>query len=482
MKLRELLNGVDVQSVKCDLETEILGVCHDSRKASKGAIFVAIKGFESDGHNFMKAAYENGASVILSEREPDLKVPYVLVKNSREALALLSANFYGQPSKALRLIGITGTNGKTTTSYLIKTILEKTTGKKVGLIGTNQNMIGDEIIETERTTPESADLQKLFSEMRDKGCTYVVMEVSSHSLSLGRVAGLHFEVGVFTNLTQDHLDFHGTMEEYKNAKAKLFDQSSIGIINMDDKAGESYLKTAPCKMFSYSANKNEADLVAKNIQLRADSVKFEAVIEGQIARMILNIPGMFSVYNALSAIGCLLNLGLELSDIASAIKEVKGVVGRTEVVKTGTDYTVMIDYAHTPDGVENILKAARGFSKGRVVALFGCGGDRDRTKRPKMGQIAQKLSDFVIVTSDNPRTENPTSIINDILTGMSDTKCPYVVIPDRREAIVYALENAKPNDTIILMGKGHETYQEINHVKFHLDEREEISQYFAKKH
>ncbi len=481
MKLRELLNGVDVIALSCDPEAEISSVCHDSRKAVNGALFVAIKGFESDGHDFMKAAYENGACVILSEKKPDFDVPHILVGNSRKALALLSANFYRRPSDSLRLIGITGTNGKTTTSYLIKTILEKTTGKKAGLIGTNQNMIGQRVLPTERTTPESLDLQKLLSDMRDEGCEFAVMEVSSHSLVLDRVAGLSFEAGVFTNLTQDHLDFHGTMDDYKNAKARLFEMSKIGIINMDDKAGQSYLKTAPCKTFSYSAKKNEADLVAKNIDLRPDSVRFEAVIEGYIARMILNIPGMFSVYNALAAIGCLLNLGIELSDIAASIREVPGVVGRAEVVKTGTDYTVMIDYAHTPDGVENILKAARGFTKGRVVALFGCGGDRDRTKRPKMGAIAAKLADFVIVTSDNPRTEKPGGIIEEILKGMEGVSCPYVVIEDRREAIAYALGHAKPLDTILLLGKGHETYQEINHVKHHLDEREVIAQYFARK-
>ena len=354
-------------------------------------------------------------------------------------------------------------------------------GHKVGLIGTNQNLIGDEVIETERTTPESYELHALFARMRDAGCTHVIMEVSSHSLVLDRVHGIRFAVGAFTNLTQDHLPFHKTMEGYRKAKAKLFSVSGKGVINLDDDAAEAMLADAKCPCLTFSREKDAADLTAKNIKLHADGVEFVAAAKGEMARVRLGIPGQFSVENALAALGMVLQAGMPLADAAKALATAQGVKGRVEVVPTDTDYTVLIDYAHTPDGVENVLRAVRGFAKGRVVTVFGCGGDRDSTKRPKMGKIAADLADFCVVTSDNPRTEDPKAIIDDILEGMKGTKTPMEVIVDRPEAIHWALAHAKKDDVIVLMGKGHETYQEVNGVKHHMDEREIVADYFTKK-
>ena len=316
--------------------------------------------------------------------------------------------------------------------------------------------------------------------MKDAGCTHVIMEVSSHSLVLDRVYGIRFAVGAFTNLTQDHLDFHKTMEEYRRAKALLFAISDKGVINLDDPAAKAMLADAQCPCLTFSCEKDAADLTAKNLKLHADGVEFVAATKGDLARVKLPIPGHFSAENALTALGIVLQLGMPLADAAKSLATATGVKGRVEVVPTDTDYTVLIDYAHSPDGVENVLRAVRGFAKGRVVALFGCGGDRDRTKRPKMGKIAAELADFCIVTSDNPRTEDPQAIIDDILEGMKDSKTPMQVIVDRPEAIHWALAHAKKDDIIVLMGKGHETYQEVNHVKHHMDEREIVADYFAR--
>ena len=331
------------------------------------------------------------------------------------------------------------------------------------------------MIETERTTPESYELHALFARMRDAGCTHVIMEVSSHSLVLDRVYGIPFAVGAFTNLTQDHLDFHKTMEEYRKAKAMLFAISKKGVINLDDDAAQAMLADAKCPCMTFSCEKDAADLTAKNIRLHADGVEFVATTKGELARVKLPIPGHFSVEK------CACGTGYGAANRHAARRcgafagDGDGVKGRVEVVPTDTDYTVLIDYAHTPDGVENVLRAVRGFAKGRVIALFGCGGDRDRTKRPKMGKIAADLADFCVVTSDNPRTEDPKAIIDDILEGMQGTKTPMEVIVDRPEAIHWALAHAKKDDVIVLMGKGHETYQEINHVKHHMDEREIVA-------
>ena len=478
MKLQDLLKGVAVLESTAAPDTEINEVRYDSRAVRPGDLFVAIRGYATDGHQYIGKALEQGAAAIVCEEAP-AGVPVVVVENARRALAEIAANRFGHPADSMVMLGVTGTNGKTTTTYLVKHMLEDA-GRKVGLIGTNQNLIGDEVVETERTTPESYELHALFARMRDAGCTHVIMEVSSHSLVLDRVHGIHFAVGAFTNLTQDHLDFHKTMEEYRKAKALLFTISDKGVINLDDPAAGAMLADAKCPCLTFSCEKDAADLTAKNLKLHADGVEFVAATKGDLARVKLPIPGHFSAENALTALGIVLQLGMPLADAAKSLATATGVKGRVEVVPTDTDYTVLIDYAHSPDGVENVLRAVRGFAKGRVVALFGCGGDRDRTKRPKMGKIAADLADFCIVTSDNPRTEDPKAIIDDILEGMKGTKTPMQVIVDRPEAIHWALAHAKKDDIIVLMGKGHETYQEVNHVKHHMDEREIVADYFAR--
>lgn len=481
MKLKDLLKDIDIIEMTASMDAEISGISYDSRKTKSGDAFVAIVGFESDGHNYIPSAAEKGAAVVFCERKPQLDIPYVMVENCRYALAIASRNYFGNPASDMTVIGITGTNGKTTTTYLLKHLLEAKLDAKVGLVGTNGNMIGDEFIHTERTTPESYELQQLFREMADSGCTHVVMEVSSHSLVLNRVAGIEFAVGAFTNLTQDHLDFHHTMEEYAKAKAKLFGMCKVGCINVDDEWHGVMCENASCKLFTYSAENNAASLVAKDIRLSASGVKFCAVTENELAHIKLAIPGKFSVYNALGVISIGIALGVSLSECADAIASARGVKGRMEVVPTDGDYTILIDYAHTPDALENALKALRSSERGRLVVLFGCGGDRDRTKRPIMGAIAADNADFVIVTSDNPRTEDPQEIINEIVSGIKVKKNRYKVICDRVEAIKWAIDNHMPDDVILLAGKGHEDYQVVGHEKHHMDEREIVAEHIEKR-
>jgi len=474
MKLGDLLEKTEVFEASADMAAEAAGVAFDSRAVKKGDVFVAVRGFKSDGHRFIAAAAEKGAVCVVCEEKPEGDVPYVLVPDSRRALALISAAYYGYPSERLKMIGVTGTNGKTTTTNLIKTMLEHLYGAKVGLIGTNCNMIGDRVLETERTTPESCELQELLKTMADAGCEYVVMEVSSHALCLDRVCGITFEVGVFTNLTRDHLDFHKTMEAYAEAKALLFKQCRRGVVNLDDEWAETMIKAAECPVQTYSAQNDAADLTARNVTLLPDGVRFAALATGRLEKVSLAIPGRFSVYNALAAMSALMAMGTDIARAAEAMSACRGVMGRAEIVPTGRDFTVLIDYAHTPDALENIIKTVRGFAPGRVVVLMGCGGDRDRTKRPIMGGIAAKLADFVIVTSDNPRTEEPGAIIKEILAGMEGTETPFTVIENRREAIFWAVRNAQSGDVVILAGKGHETYQIIGTEKRHFDEREVV--------
>ena len=474
MKLSELLQGLEILELHTDCNQEITGICYDSRAVKPGNLFVAIAGFAADGHKYIPMALEKGAAAVLCQ-EPTSCASYIQVADTRLGLALVSANWFGHPADRMTMIGFTGTNGKTTSTYLLKHILEDTLGAKVGLVGTIQNMIGDEVLHTERTTPESYELQALFRRMLDAGCTHVIMEVSSHALSLHRVGGVRFHTGVFTNLTQDHLDFHKTMEEYRKAKSMLFSMSDYGVINRDDPAAEAMIREAKCPVLTYSA-KGEAGLTAANQQLHADRVEFEAAYQGSSVPVELHIPGIFSVYNALGVMGAALTLGLDLPRIAASLATAAGVKGRAEVVPTpGKDYTVLIDYSHTPDSLENILKTAREFCKGRLIAVFGCGGDRDPIKRPIMGRIAAQLADFVVVTSDNPRTEDPMKIIDQIFEGIQGSETPHTVIENRRQAIRWAMDHAGAGDVIILAGKGHETYQEIGHEKFHLDEREEVA-------
>lgn len=477
MKLKDLLAGICILDNAADMELDIENVVYDSRKATAGCLFVAISGFATDGNRFIPMAMEKGAVAVVTAKKPEGNVPYILVESDRLALALIGCNFYGHPAKSMTMIGVTGTNGKTSTTLLLKQVLEKTMGAKVGLIGTMENMVGDEIIPTERTTPESFELQGLFARMRDAGCTHVVMEVSSHAIALDRVAGVRFGVAAFTNLTEDHLDFHKTMDAYCDTKAQLFKRCDFGVANRDDTYFERMTAGATCKMLTTSV-KGAADLRAEDLKLHADGISFTAVAGDKKQKISLPIPGRFTVYNALSVLGISLQLGISLKSAAEALATAKGVRGRVEVVPTpGKPYTVLLDYAHTPDGLENVLRSVRDFCEGRLIVVFGCGGDRDPIKRPIMGRIGVELADIAVITSDNPRTEAPMDIIADILEGVSKEKENYIVIEDRRKAIQYAMDIAGKGDMIILAGKGHETYQEINGVKYHLDEREEVAAY-----
>ena len=474
MTLKELVKNIDCK-ISGNSEIKIKGIAYDSRKVQEGYLFVAIKGFETDGHKYIESAIENGAVAVLGEEDITPQCTYVQTIDSRKALALCAAEFYDHPEKKLKIIGLTGTNGKTTTTYLIRQIL-MLKGLRCDLIGTNQTIIGNEVIESSRTTPESLDLFALFAQMAECGGEYVVMEVSSHSLELDRVYGVTFETAVLTNVTQDHLDFHKTMDNYANAKAKLFAMSKSAAINLDSDYADVCLEKSGGKALTYSIDR-ESLVWAKNIRMSERGVIFNISPNGEDIEMRLGIPGRFSVYNALAAICACINLGLDIKDIDKGLVLAKSVKGRIEVVHTNTPYTVIIDYAHTPDGMENIICAVRAFAKARVITVFGCGGNRDASKRPKMGSIAEELSDIAVVTSDNPRCEDPDAIIADILKGMK--KDNHVVITNRRDAIKRAMEIAQKDDIIILAGKGHETYQEIDHVKHDFDERVVVREILA---
>jgi len=474
MKLNELLSGIRVLGSNVDMELEVNHVAYDSRRVEAGGMFVAITGFATDGNRFIPMALEKGAAVVVTAVQPEKDIPYVLVESDRKALARIGANFYGHPSKAMTMIGVTGTNGKTSSTLLLKQVIEKVTGEKVGLIGTMENLIGQEVVPTDRTTPESFELQALFARMRSAGCKYVVMEVSSHAISLDRVDGVRYDVAAFTNLSADHLDFHKTMESYCDAKAELFARCGRAVMNCDDPWFARMRTGITCPVLTTSAV-GAAGLYAADVQMHADGVSFRAVYGEKSVQVSLPIPGKFTVYNALTVLGMALELGISLADAADALKSANGVKGRVEVVPTpGKPYTVLIDYAHTPDGLENVLASVKDFCKGRLIAVFGCGGDRDRTKRPVMGAIGVKLADLAVITSDNPRTEEPAAIIRDILEGTAGAE-NQVVIENRIEAIHYAMDIAKKDDIIVLAGKGHETYQEICGVKHHLDEREVVA-------
>ena len=479
MKLRDLLQDIRVLKCTADLDKNIDAVHYDSRKVTPGSLFVAVSGFASDGNRFIPMALDKGAVAVVTAKKPETDVPYVLVESDRMALALLGCNFYGHPAKSMTMIGVTGTNGKTSVTLLLKQVLERCLGAKVGLIGTMANMIGEESIPTERTTPESYELQGLFARMRSAGCTHVVMEVSSHAVTLERIGGVHFDVAAFTNLTEDHLDFHKTMDAYCDAKADLFRRCGKAVINRDDSYAPRILAAASCPVLTTSVA-GSGDLQAKDLELLAEGIRFTAVSGEETAEVKLPIPGRFTVYNALTVLGIARQLGISLKDCAAALAYAQGVKGRVEVVPTPqTRYSVLIDSAHTPDGLENVLSSVRDFCKGRLIAVFGCGGDRDPMKRPIMGEIGVKLSDIAIITSDNPRTEDPMAIIRDILEGVKPEYGEYIIMEDRRAAIRYAMDIAEKDDIIILAGKGHETYQDIGGHKYHLDEREEVAAHLA---
>ena len=472
MKLQELFKGIEILETNITEDLEISGVKYSSRQVTAGDLFVAIVGYETDGHKYIPDAISRGAGAILCEKDMPEGTPWIRVASTRLALAQLGANWYGHPAESMKMVGVTGTNGKTSVTYLLKSMLEAQ-GAKVGLIGTICNLIGEEELPTERTTPESFELQGILAQMRDKGCTHVVMEVSSHALYLDRTATIPFTVGAFTNLTKDHLDFHKTMENYRKAKSLLFSQCEYGVFNLADAATPKMLEEAKCHCCTFGEG---GDIWAENVILESDHVEMD-VREGDLrGKLRIGIPGRFTVSNGLMAFAIARKLGMDFQTAITALSQAKGVKGRVEVVPTpGKDYTVLIDYAHTPDGLENVLRSVKDFCKGRVILVFGCGGDRDSTKRPEMGKIAVEYADLSIVTSDNPRTEEPMAIIRDILAGIHTAPETYIVEENRRKAIALALRLGQKDDMIILAGKGHETYQIIGKEKTHLDEREEVA-------
>ncbi len=483
MILSKVLQGLDYEVIKGSVDVDIQKINYDSRKVKENDVFVCIKGFASDGHKYVDSAVQLGATVIICEDLVETKenITIIKVQDTRKALAVMGANYYDNPSKKMKIIGVTGTNGKTTSAFMIKTILEEE-GKKVGLIGTIANYIGNKKIDTERTTPESLELQELFSEMVNSNCEYCVMEVSSHSLALDRVYGIEFEAGIFTNLTRDHLDFHKTFENYFNAKFKLFDNSKIRITNVDNEYGEKVYdlckeKGYECKTISI---KNESSYKAYDEAFGATHIDFKLKVNNNVEEFRVGMPGEFNIYNALGVIACMNELGISIESIKKGISEIV-VPGRCEMAgkKFNLPYTIILDYAHTPDGLENILETARGFTKSRLISVFGCGGDRDKVKRPQMGKIGVDLSDIAIITSDNPRTEDPSAIIDDIVAGID--KDNYVVVENRKDAIAKAIDIAEPGDVVVIAGKGHEDYQILKTGKIHFDEREVIDEILSSR-
>lgn len=480
MKLKEILAGLEGLKVRGDLEVEINNLDRDSRNIGKGDLFIAIKGFDSDGHDFVETAIKQGAVAVILQEGVDLElikklpkeVTIVVAKDTRYALAICSCNFYKNPSRKFKLIGITGTKGKTTTSFMTKKILEKA-GKKVGLIGTIATYIGDELIEeSARTTPESNKLQETFVKMAEAGCDVVVMEVSSQSLKLHRVAGCDFDIGVFTNFSEDHISpkEHPDMQDYFNSKLELFKMCKVAFINADDYHVAKLPRLMPdCNITTYGID-NYCNMLAKDITITNSYVDFKVKIGMRNERIKTGIPGRFSVYNSLAAICIGEKLGANVDQIREALEEVR-VPGRSELVDNKKELTIMIDYAHSPESLENILNAVKSYTRGRVISVFGCGGDRDSGKRPIMGEISGRIADYTIITSDNPRTENPQKIVDQIEEGIKKTKGKYTVIVDRIEAIREAIKIADKKDIILLAGKGHEPYQEINGVKHPFDER-----------
>ena len=479
MKLKELLVGLEGLKAKGDLDLDIKGIESNSKNIEEGFLFVAIKGFQVDGHKFIDSAIENGAIAVVVEEGCDLKaikglekVTVIMAKDTRRALAIISSNFYKNPSKKFKLIGVTGTKGKTTTTFMIKEILEKA-GKKVGLIGTIATYInGKRLGDSERTTPESLELQKLFSQMVKEKVEFVVMEVSSQSLKLHRVDGCDFDIVLFTNLSEDHIspNEHPDMQDYFNSKLKLFEMCKVGIVNTDDLHGAKIPDMFPDSQITTYGIDNFANVLAKDITITNSYVDFRVKITDRNERVKTCIPGRFSVYNSLAAICVAQKFGIDPETIKQALLEVR-VPGRSELVNNKLEIPIMIDYAHSPESLENILQAVKSYTRGKVISLFGCGGDRDAGKRPIMGEISGRIADFTFITSDNPRTEDPEKIVKQIEEGIKKTKGKYKVIVDRTEAIKEAIKMATKRDIIVLAGKGHEPYQEINGIKHPYDER-----------
>lgn len=482
--LHELAGLMAGAEVRGSSDREIIQITYDSRQVVAGALFVALPGSKVDGHDYVEAACRQGAVAVLVQQEVTVPpgVTVIKVADTRAAMQAVAPYFFDYPSSKLRMIGVTGTNGKTTTTYIVRAILMKA-GFRVGLIGTIQNMIGQQVLPVKNTTPDVIELQALLADMVEAGVEYVVMEVSSHALALNRVSGTEFDVGVFTNITRDHLDFHITFDNYIQAKAGLFRLLSApggsktvktAVVNSDDPAGAAMLASCDCRKLTYGVDSG-ADLKAGNIDVRADGAAFTVTGPFGTMPLSLRITGKFNVYNTLAAMGAALAEGIDAGLIRQAVEEFRSVPGRFELVDAGQPFTVIVDYAHTPDGLENILKTARQFAERRIIVVFGCGGDRDRTKRPIMGKLAMEYGDVVIATSDNPRSEDPESILREIEAGLKDGRRgqkDYEIVTGRREAIAKALAAARPQDVVIIAGKGHETYQILKDRTIDFDDRE----------
>ena len=479
MELKEILLGLERLKVKGTLDLEIKGIENNSKDVKEGFLFIAIKGFSTDGHQYVENAIENGAVAVMVEEGCNLKelkipanVTVIMSPNTRRALAITASNFYGNPSRKFKLIGVTGTKGKTTTTFMIKEILEKA-GKKVGLIGTIATYInGKKIKDSDRTTPEGLELQQIFAQMVKEGVEAVVMEVSSQSLKLHRVDGCQFDIVLFTNFSEDHIskNEHPDMEDYFQSKLKLFKMCKVGIVNTDDLHGAKIPGMFPDSDITTYGIDNYAKLLAKDITITNSYVDFKVKITDKNERVKTGIPGRFSVYNSLAAICVAQKFGISPEIIKEALLEVR-VPGRSELVDNKLEIPIMIDYAHSPESLQNILQAVKSYTRGKVISVFGCGGDRDSSKRPIMGEISGRIADFTFITSDNPRTEEPEKIVEQIEEGMKKTKGKYKVVVDRTEAIKEAIQMATKRDIIVLAGKGHEPYQEINGVKHSFDER-----------
>jgi UDP-N-acetylmuramoyl-L-alanyl-D-glutamate--2,6-diaminopimelate ligase len=484
MRMDEIMKGIEIRRISGAEDAEVAGVAYDSRKVLPGHLFVAVRGENADGHDFIQDAIKRGAVGVVCEKEPEnsqsLAVPVVRVDDSRAALAAISNGLYGRPSGSLCCIGVTGTNGKTTTTYLIKSVLESW-GKKVGLIGTIQYMIGDESCEAEHTTPEALEFQGLLYKMRMSGCTHVVSEVSSHALAQKRVDGTVFRTGVFTNLTRDHLDFHKTMEDYFCAKKRLFKEllDGVPVINYDDPYGRrllsdiAHLRPGLKKSYTYGLEKG-SDFMAAEIKDSFEGLRFKILTEDGVYEAESSLIGLPNVYNILAAVGASVSLGVPWDVILTGIKDARPVKGRFERIDAGQKFLAIVDYAHTEDALERLIYTARGLTEGKIITVFGCGGDRDSGKRPKLGAIATRLSDFVVITSDNPRSEKPEKIINEIEAGV--VKRNYLVEPERREAIKRAVLLAGDNDVVLVAGKGHESSQVVGGRSFHFNDREVLEE------
>lgn len=476
MLLKALLKDIDYKILSGNSDIDIKGISYNSKKIKKDYIFVSIKGTRVDGHSFIKEAVKNGAAAVIVDEEicPELNnATVVKTKNSKVALASICNLFYGEPSKKLKVVGVTGTNGKTSVIHYVCDILEAY-GESTGTIGTLGYELKNKEINVEKinpTTPEALELEQILSTFLQKDAKNAIMEVTSSSLHKDRVDFCDFNVGVFTNLSQDHLDEHGTMENYKHEKLKLFYKCPIGVINLDDNFGREIIEKAPCKFFTYGIL-TKADLMASDIEYNPDSVSFKVIFKDLSSKVTVNIPGEFTVYNVLASIGACLCLGLKIEDILKSVPQIKPVRGRLEMIKNPLNKNIIIDYAHTPDSLEKLLIMTREMTDGRIITVFGCGGDRDQSKRGLMGMAVGILSDYCIITSDNPRSENPDKIIRDIERGMETINSSYEKITNRKKAIERGINILKDDDILIIAGKGHEDYQIIGDKKIHFDDRE----------